>query len=316
MSIPTDELVRVVVVYIFPFSFGEILILKISIFLASLQIAYYSVSISVDEMFRNQVKDLIVRQLTIWFSLLSAYEVLKTPNFQIWSIEEEKNRKLVDYKIILPKNSKDTDVEKACNYLSNLELGEKIIKVTAFEQNDDSQKYNIGCNINSWAYVKNRIKNINVIHHISYPDFEDHVSLSNNLGIESLKNQTSIPDEWFGQGEEAISIGRKIWEIDQDRDVIMRPTIKVQEKNVIIEVGLLRYFDKEAEYKNFFKSILRIIKEVNSNTNNVYICLFYRDTTQLITKLEVDFVSDISIYQNKKNNRKKASATSWISVIQ
>jgi len=294
---------------------GLIATIKVAFFLASLQVMVYGVSVLTDDAYKAQFADVMQRHIREWVTAIAVYHALLTPGFQVWAIDERDRKKsIVRYIIVLPSSTTDAQAKQACEQICTREANTNLVVITAYERQTDPSEYHSGSNANRWRRIVNRRKSIDDFNHLDLSGIANELRYQHNLGMECLRQDKSLPDEWFGDQSMAIQIGKAIWLGDNEHDTIWHPYASLGKdgRSTFVEIALTKRLRSSADYQNLVKSALSAITKHTPDAKLIDISVYYRDRLEELANLILNREADNADYKDERSKRRPTSPSKWL----
>lgn len=263
-----------------PLSFSvystDFAILKVSLMLSVFVALAANVHSLTDSSATERLTSWLREKARIWIALGSLYDGIICPNYQVWHVNQDKKRGLVNASIVVPRGSNDAEVKEACEHFENRLNPRRFVHITAYEQNLNEPVYETWVTGKRWQYLHNKANNFTSFDPMWISD-ED-ISSQCFLGRESLQSEQEIPDEWFGNDPIAVSISKSIWDSDTDHEWVLHPSTLITDNGTFLEVLLTKKMGTSEQYKSFLKNLMTLVITKQALASNVTITLSFRDT--------------------------------------
>lgn len=295
---------------------GLIVAIKVSFFLASLQVMIYGVSVLTDDGYKEQFANTMGHHIREWLAAIAVYYALTTPGYQILTVDErDRKRGIVRYSIVVQSPTTEAQARQACEHICAREANMNLVVITAYEQQAHPSDYHSGSNANRWQMTVNRRKNIHSVNRIDLSGVAQELRYQHNLGMEYSRQNTPIPDEWFGDHPIAIQIGKEIWANDHEHDTVLHPYISLGKNSAVIlaDVALTKRLPASSDYRNLVKSALASLHAQIPTTKLIYITVYFRDRLDEIAQLTINREANYADYKDEKSKRRSMNLNKWIS---
>jgi hypothetical protein len=258
--------------------------LLLAVFVAMMSVVYALT----EDSFKEQFTKWLSEKAYNWLAASSLYLSSIHPNYQIWEYtRDDKRSGMVNVSIVVPKDISEQEVRVACEHLdSQLKAYQQLVVITAFEQNQADPRYRTGIPGKRWRFIHNKIKEKQFFEETSLET--DEVRYQDSLGHTGLQENEEIPDEWFGNSLQAVSLARKIWESDIHHGLILHPYGFEANLLLTLEIHLLKRLPNSNDYQQFIKELLPKIQDVYQTPHNrtILIDLCFRDTVDSLASFE------------------------------
>ncbi len=283
---------------------------KVSLILAVFIAVMASVYALTDENVKEIFTEWLKHKSRSWMVVSALYECVISPNYEVWEYQQcDEKLGRANVSIVVPKGLPDEAVEKACEHMeAKLDKFRNLVIVTAFEEKPDPV-YQRGMAGNRWRLLYNKVQNIRSFEPIHLE--LDELRYQQFLGMDSLKEGTDIPDEWFGNTPQGIELAKSIWENDTDHEWILHPYIFQNKALVTAEISLAKRKSESDHYRQYVREVLLLARQAIQNASSIWIDLQFRDTIESLAHLIWDEGLPYIDYRDEcidKNRIEKSSA--------
>jgi hypothetical protein len=257
---------------------------KVSLLLACFVSVFASISGLSDDKIRAIITGWLTKKSTSWLATSALYTCGVSPNYYVWEyIARNKPGGIANVLIVVRRGLSPKQIEQACEHMeSRLASYENFVRVTAFEQNDKST-YRLDLPDNRWQLSHNKTKNMRSFEAITIED--DELRYQHLLGRDALRDQTPIPDEWFGNTPDTVGFSKGLWDADVDHEWILHPYISKHGEPLSIEIHLAKRKTKSQQYHEYVREIFRLTRQSFPDVELVMMDLYYRDTTDNLVRV-------------------------------
>lgn len=259
--------------------------LKVSIFLATFLMAVFLVWAFTDEHVKGRLADWLKRQAESWLAMSAVYQAIARPGYQVWDyvVQDVKGKSRTTVHIVVPHGSSDNDVERACRHMESTLRQYRVVYIVAFEQKPEAPRYRLGMPGRRWRLIRiglDQSPTFEPIHlEVEEPRYQ------HELAELYLTEGESPPDEWFGETPRGIHIARRIWDLDDGRELVMHPYVFDADRYIAVEVNLYRRMERSEQYRTYLKRLLTIARESTPSPSTIDIELYFRDTVDSLARV-------------------------------
>lgn len=252
---------------------------KVSLLLACFVSIFASISGLSDDTIRIIITGWLTAKSASWLAVSALYTGEVSPNYYVWKYNvDDKPRGIANVIIILRPGLSLEKIQQACEHMeARLTNYKHFVMVTAFEQNASQSTYRLDSSGNRWRLLHNKTNKVRGFDPITFED--DALQNQHFLGRDSLLNQTSIADEWFGNTPDTIVFSKKLWNADTGHEWILHPFISKQGEMFSIEIHLSKRKMNSKQYHAYLKEIFRFARQSLPEAGHIMIDLYYRDTS-------------------------------------
>ncbi len=259
------------------YSSSDISLLKTSVLLSVFVAITTLVQSFTDETVKNVFFNHLQQKVNTWLSMGAVYHSLVNRNFQLWSIDEAKNKPgIVNVSVVIPRGLEENQIKAICEYVEEMfQRYDHFVSIIAFEQNTEKPIYRRGFPARKWVLTHNKKANYRNFteNHISVDDEPEYDHL---LGDRLLLSGDPIPDEWFGNTSLAVQAAKIIWDTDINHDFVLHPSgFNANKEVLLINIQLRKRMLTSEQYVAYVKALIEAIALlVDENIKSIMIVLY------------------------------------------
>lgn len=220
------------------------------------------------------------QKVNTWLSVGAVYHSLVHRNFQLWSIDEAKNKPgIVEVSVVIPRGLQESQIKTICEYVEGMFQHYKhFVRVIAFEQNPTNPIYKRGFPALKWVLFHNKkvgIRNFSENHIIVDNDEPEYDHL---LGDRLLANSSNIPDDWFGNTPLAVQVARMIWEVDANHSLVLHPTgFNTNKDTLLLDIRLRKRMLTSEWYVEYVKGVIEAVLLLGLGLKAIMVVVYLRE---------------------------------------
>lgn len=262
-----------------------------------------AVQLLTEESSIERVTSWLAAKAQTWLSLAGLYHCAISAGYQVQRFtRRDKKTGMANVNIVVPVGTTDSEAEIACERMeARLHEYKNFVMITAFEMNVEAPIYENWIDGRRWQLIRNKMTDVRSFDPLHFESSE--VSGQVFLGRNSLKNGVEIPDEWFGDSEDAVAIARDIWDEDFAKEWVLHPHASVSERASFIEIRFKKRNESSAFYLQYCKAVMHNILDKIPSAKNLTVNISFRDTSQTLANAWWERSSALIIYTDETRSK-------------
>ena len=222
-----------------------------------------------------------------WLAISHLYLCATSPGYEVWDyVVRNKKTGIANVLIVVPRGSDEHSAQAACEDMAlHLDAYNRLVLVTAFEQNRERPVYSLATPGRKWQLKHNKVKDIQRFEpcHLELTELRYHHA----LGFCAIDEGKEIDAQWFGDSPSAVQLGREIWEADKNHEWVMHPYVFEAPSLVTLDINLTKRKTKSELYRQLVREVLALAVKTYPAVPSVLVNLYYRDTMTTLAALTV-----------------------------
>ena len=251
-------------------------------------------------------------EIRYWYVSSIAYLSLIDKNFQVLNyVVHDRKRGTVNMNVLVPQHLSVEEVRTACETLEKRHGDYRLFIVRAFQQRDTITNYGPGVMTDSWQFLRN--KSTDYTGFEVFPESDDEVRRNHFLGSALAESNSPIPDGWFGESADAITVAKAIWHDRDLRPIILHPYAVVTENILSVTVRLTKRFEGREAYPGLLRKIITFVELAMQKPSTIWIELYYRESLDSLARLEINQEFDYTVYKDEHSKKSQyGKIKEWI----